>query len=244
MDLDRNLAKLTVDLCRVAYLDPDAAGAAVVDLGGTDFVFDTALSTQSITSIHGDHVVLAFRGSEAIADWLANANFLPSAREAGVKVHSGFSDALDEVWSDIEARLDPAASVVVSGHSLGAALACLAAWRLHRSGRNVHAVYGYGQPRTGHSDFRSAYESVLGDRTFRFINHIDLITRVPLLIQGYRHVGRRMYFDGEGRFHPDASGWAIVRDDVKYRLAHLGRVDSVGIGPHLIGPYQRLVDRL
>jgi len=244
MSFDPQIAKLTVDLCRIAYRTEDAVHSALSDLGMADIAFYSGFSTQAFTASVGETSYLAFRGSEAVADWLANAKFLPSDREGGVRIHSGFLVALDEVWDDIVAHLAGAPKLVVTGHSLGAALAIIAAWRLAQAGIPIEAVYSFGQPRTGHRDFRTSYDALLGEVTFRVINHVDLVTRVALLIQGYRHVGRRMYFDHEAKFHHDAGAWQITKDDVRYRLKHFGRIDSIGIAPHLIGSYRTVVDRL
>ncbi len=246
MALDVERAKLTVDLCGIAYQPtPDRIDRAIGGVGLRDMLFVTGASTQAFTARTDTTQFVVFRGSESIADWLANARFLPTYREQGVHIHTGFIDALDEVWSELsEAVVASALPVVVAGHSLGGALASLAALRLAMGGTTVDAVDTYGQPRTGHADFRRLYDGMLAGVTYRFVNHIDLVTRVPLLAQNYRHVGRRMYFDGSGTLHPDASAWKVARDDLAYRLAHLGRISSVGIGPHLLGPYKSLIDSL
>lgn len=239
MDVDLALTERTLGMCSLAYSEP-----AVIErrLGGLDLremAFSTALSTQAFVARDDTAQYLVFRGSDVIADWLANARFLPTSRELGVHIHTGFIDALDEVWDELTAALRTSSlPVVVTGHSLGGALAALAALRLATSGTTVTAVFTYGQPRTGHADFRARYDSVLQSVTFRFINHIDLVTRVPLLLQSYRHVGRRMYIDADGTFHRDASAWHVAWDDLKYRLRHFGRIDSIGTAPHLIGPYR------
>ena len=102
----------------------------------------------------------------------------------------------------------------------------------------------FPQPRVGQSDFAGASEAELGADTYRFINHIDLVTRIPLLIQGYRHCGLRMYFDGSGRFHPKASMWRIARDDIRFRISHLRRIRAIGLDRHDIDEYVSLADTL
>lgn len=245
MAFDPVLAKRTVALCRYAYRSADQAEQALTALGLHDFLFESGLGTQAVVAQDDDYVYVAFRGSEAIEDWLTNAKFLPSTREQGVRIHTGFIDALDEVWDEIQVAVVAAAKpAVLTGHSLGAALASLAALRLTNGISPVAAVYTYGQPRTGHGDFRSLYDAALGDVTYRFVNHVDLVARVPLLLQGYRHVGHRMYFDEQGELHPDASGWSIAADDLRYRLRHAGKISSIGMQPHLISPYQARVEAL
>ncbi len=46
-------------------------------------------------------------------------------------------------------------------------------------GVDVSAVYTYGQPRVGDKIFSSAYDLVLGNATFRYVNDLDLVPHVP-----------------------------------------------------------------
>jgi triacylglycerol lipase len=188
---------------------------------------------------------VAFRGTEANpVDWITDARFNPVAGAFGAPVHSGFKVALDEVWDDVAGLAGRPLSLFFTGHSLGAALATLGAARWAESGGNVAGVFTFGQPRTGQTAFVSAYNAKLADVTYRFVNHIDLVTRVPLWVQRYRHVGRRMYWDGSGRFHGDASWWQVAKDDIAYRFAHFGRIQSIGLEPHFVPAYSKLVDEL
>jgi triacylglycerol lipase len=230
---------------RIAYREGSGAMRALEDAGFSRVAFWSGPSTQVLTGSLGGLRYIAFRGSESIQDWLANARFLPSEREDGVKIHTGFLAALDEVWADLaeaEGHAGQTEPLVATGHSLGGALAHLSAWRWAKAGRAVHGVYTFGAPRVGHRDFRSSYDALLGARTLRVINHVDIVTRVPFLIQGYRHVGRRVYGDSAGKLTVDASAWAIARDDVAYRVRHLRSPRSLGIALHLIRPYSQLVD--
>ena len=241
----REMAVRTVRLARYAYRARDAAAAAVAEEGLASFRFFDGPSTQAITATSDDHVFLAFRGTESRnpVDWARDAQFAPQLGELDGRVHSGFRAALNEVWAAVEASLEVAAKpIVVTGHSLGAGLAVLAAARAVGFGHRVASVYLYGCPRPGLADFRSAYDRRLQSLTFNVINHIDLVTRVPFLAQGFRHVGRRMYFDALGDFHQDAGAWHIAADDLRYRLRHFGRIQSIGLGPHAMGAYVNSVD--
>jgi pimeloyl-ACP methyl ester carboxylesterase len=245
--LDLDLAKLTVNLSKHSYKDPGPAEAAVGALGLTGFRWFSDTSTQVFSAADAGRLYLAFRGTEADnpIDWITDAQFAPAPGVLGTKVHSGFRDALDEIWNKVVPVVEAAGKpVVATGHSLGAALATLAAARLEDAGHQVAALHTYGQPRTGLGDFRREFESRLADVSYRFINHIDLVTRVPLLVQSYRHIGHRWYFDASGAVHPDASGWKIAVDDLKYRLAHFGRIKAIGLAPHDMSAYVRLVEGL
>lgn len=241
---DHTMAKLLLELARLSYLpEPEAtAGVDALTLGDVH-VLDK-VGTQALVCSDDDRLFLTFRGTDPDPrDWITDARFRPVKGELGGRVHSGFHDALDAVWVDMTEIVAMAGgrAIWVAGHSLGAALATLAAARIIEAGGTIAGVYTYGQPRTGLRDFRSAYDDKLKEITFRVVNHIDLVTRVPLLIQGYRHIGRMVYFDHSGTMHLDASPWHVARDDVRYRLAHWGRIEAIGTAPHLIGPYRRLL---
>ena len=247
MNFDPDTARLAAQLCRIAYLDPDAGETGSADQGLGEFnFFDGGASTQGFGVGNEADRYLVFRGTESNnpRDWLTDARFGPRSTSLG-RVHSGFDDALDEVWSDVLAHLgtDPR-HLTITGHSLGGGLAILAAARLAESGRSPKAVYVFGCPRVGLADFRDAYDSLLQASTFRIINHIDLVTRVPLLVQGYRVPGRRMYFDAGQEFHADAGAWHVAKDDLAYRLRHLGRIESLGLSTHEMGVYIERVNSL
>jgi len=81
-------------------------------------------------------------------------------------------------------------SLVVTGHSLGGAMAQLAAEVLFKAGAAILAVYTFGGPRVGNDAWAAGYELILGSRTWRVVDELDLVPRVPFL--GYCHAGRRV----------------------------------------------------
>lgn len=249
MSFLRLRAVLTVELAALAYSDShEHVKDRTTDLGldSLEVLFDEGTDTEGIIARDDDHLYLVFRGTESRnpRDWLTDADFQPTAGPLGGQVHSGFLRALDAIWPtvvDSAERLRGYRTVVVTGHSLGAGLATLAAARCAELMLPVAAVHLYGAPRPGLDDFRDAYDAMLGEYTYRFVNHIDIVTRIPLLIQGYRNVGRRMYFDRRGRLHEDAGAWMIARDDVLARLRHFGTLRSAGTAPHAWPRYTEVI---
>jgi triacylglycerol lipase len=131
-------------------------------------------------------VIIAFRGSGEMSDYLANASFpqVDGARYgvAG-KVHVGFANALDSAWQSIEETLrifrDRNQPIWITGHSLGGAMATLAGARLVGEGKPVAGIYGFAPPRAGDVEFAEDVLARLSGRTFRFVNGPDLTPRVP-----------------------------------------------------------------
>jgi hypothetical protein len=143
--------------------------------------------------------------SDILTDWLVNLNAAMTDSEDGGKVHCGFQQALDEVWNprdrDERDRLKPfldeicedgRRKVWFTGHSLGAALATLAAGRYD----DAPELCTFGSPRVGDGD----YADSLDFDAYRFVNGEDIVTRVPLS-GPYHHVGAAKFIDEEGVIH-------------------------------------------
>jgi hypothetical protein len=115
---------------------------------------------------------------------------------AAGKVHSGFSEAFTSVQEYIFAaikRHDSNRPIYVTGHSLGAALAQLAAIHFADHNMNIAGVYTYGSPRVGNKDFVEAYNQQLGRRTHLHVNNKDIVTALPpkFIPFGYQHVNEK-----------------------------------------------------
>ena len=143
--------------------------------------------TQCYIASNERFAFVAFRGSEIklregesdpsyiFADWLANFDFLPEKWEQGGNVHRGFKAAIIEVWSDLDDYISRLKKnnrkIWITGHSLGAALATLAA----AGNLSVQGLYTFGSPRVGDLEFKAHFTT----NTYRFVNNNDIVTRVP-----------------------------------------------------------------
>jgi len=174
-------------------------------------------------------IIIAFRGTADIRNWLTDADCvratLVESAEFGVcKVHAGFLAAYESIISPLTAHLrknaalcrDAATPLHVTGHSLGGALALLAALELKRQGFNVAQVYTFGQPRVGNAAFKRLYEKALGDRTFRVVYEEDIVPRVPLLPawhDPYRHVTGEIFVTAFGDLETNPSLTQLLVSD-------------------------------
>jgi triacylglycerol lipase len=128
--------------------------------------------------------VLVFRGTQKNhKDFLSDIEFgiLPLDPNK-VGVHKGFREALDSVWDEIEGELSTlACPVFYTGHSLGAALATLAASR-----HAPQAVYTFGSPRVGNEAFVASLRNL---PIHRVVDDKDAAALLPPEALGFRHVG-------------------------------------------------------
>lgn len=83
----------------------------------------------------------------------------------------------------------PKTKVVLTGHSLGGALAVLCALDLHRTFNNIDHLTTFGQPRVGNGNFANYMTNQIAN-TFRVINYADTVTHAPPSAFGFKHGGR------------------------------------------------------
>jgi triacylglycerol lipase len=173
-------------------------------------------NTQAFLSWGDGVALLAFRGTEKnLTDWTTDAKFeLVDATAHGLpgKIHHGFAAALESVWPALLTALNGLKNqrvlLHVTGHSLGGALATLAALRLTRLRTlPVQSVHTFGSPRVGDETFATAFDAALAGRAYRIVNNEDLVTRIPPRETGYKHVGTIIYIDESGKIQRDIGYW-------------------------------------
>jgi len=151
------------------------------------FFLSKETGTQAMLVEFGEtsaFTVLVFRGTEHnIKDYVTDLEFGKlSPLGSNIEVHTGFTAALDSVWHKIApaiTQLD--GPMFYTGHSLGAALATLAAAR-----HAPRAVYAFGSPRVGNQAFIASLGHV---PIYRIVDDEDIVTTVPSEAMGFRHVG-------------------------------------------------------
>jgi hypothetical protein len=123
------------------------------------------------------------------SDFWIDSQFLPAVHKAGGHVHSGFLKAFAGVSEPLDELLKskPAGhGLWLAGHSLGGALATLAAAHLGRD--VVQGLYTYGCPRIGDKKFTSVLPV---NSHFRFVYGRDWVVDQPPEFLGYVHAGAR-----------------------------------------------------
>jgi len=158
-----------------------------------------------------------------IVNWVTDAGTKQVERFDGIKLHSGFYRNWKEVWDGprgVEAHLidpykldaafedydhanadppaggnqqDNLAEIYMTGHSLGGAMAVIAALCMHENPLLWHktgTVHTYGQPMVVASKSRAVTQARIGERLNRYIYFNDIVPHLPPLTTGaFDHVG-------------------------------------------------------
>ena len=194
--------------------------------------------TQCFVATTADLALVSFRGTESRGDWFRNVNVPGRTRDYGV-AHRGFLGAFQAVESQLRSSLAGIADrkLIVTGHSLGGALATVMAaeWQGFMPAAFVST---FGQPAVGRGAFRMFFLQNYSRKFFRFVNDSDIVARVP---PGYEHVGRLLHFDARGNLQNGqtlpSNEWASVESV---------QLESIDPGPPMLtdAEYQALQSRI
>jgi len=213
---DAKNALLLAEASQLAYKSLREVKAIVKDKWGfEECIFLDKEDTQAYIIANPEVIILAFRGTQCIQDWLTDAD-VRLVKDVWGQVHNGFSKALDSVWREIEKIVSKYQnndqSIWITGHSLGAALAVLATARFLQNNKDINGLYTFGQPRVGDAMFARIFDLRFKHRTFRFVNNEDIVTRVPPTATKYEHIGSVFYFDSFGKLNRGIKWWRVFMD--------------------------------
>jgi hypothetical protein len=188
----------------LAYLGEPAGPEKFKSVLGLDAKLYSVGNTQAYVATDENNIVVAFRGTESptsiegLKDWLlTDANnylILPegdigtdfAAAGVGARFHRGFITALASIWDSLGTAVDAQLKAKerplwLTGHSLGGALALLAAWRFLRKSTDVYRVYTFGGPMVGNAAAVRAFDRELEGKVYRFVHGPDLVPKLPTI---------------------------------------------------------------
>lgn len=127
---------------------------------------------------------ILFRGTQYLADWLTNLNITLSKSASGQAVHDGFNKAFQSMLPQIRPfvnALPTGTDVHCLGHSLGGALATIAAEWISKNTAHTPRLYTYGSPRVGLIGFSEKCTSLLREENiFRVYHRTDIVPCIPI----------------------------------------------------------------
>ena len=155
---------------------------------------------------------MAYRGSHNIDNWISDINFIKKAypnSPSTAQVHQGFYEAYQTLQQQtLNAvshlmSLHSTAKIIVTGHSLGAALATFAALDIKTmlQPKTQILFYSYGSPRAGDQGFSDYLMTQFpGTNYHRVVHTNDIVPHVPITVMGFNHGGNEVWYNTESSY--------------------------------------------
>lgn len=149
-------------------------------------------------------MIVVCRGTEVkqFADIKADLSISKTSVMEG-KLHIGFNHYVDKIWTPILSRGVDAKknnkNVWFTGHSLGAAMATIMAYRFAKYDMipMPAGLFTYGSPRVGDRKFINFFNTLPFEH-HRWVNDGDIVTKIPFAPLFY-HCGIMHHIDGKGQ---------------------------------------------
>jgi len=234
------------------------AGLQLYGLTFVKVLRETKHDTKLLAATGPSAVLLAFRGTASTPGWLADVQAWqarhprqPVGTSWPSLIHSGFlkvwmegnlrAEVLALVKDAVTASHVPAADmrILITGHSLGGALATLAAYdltvELQELGLQVQCIT-FGAPRVGNSIFVADYNRHVPN-TWHVINDQDTVSVAGKFVRMYRRTGHRVIVNERGDL--------IVRPlPLEHRLLPIRAFGLGRVKDHWLSSYARSLLRI
>lgn len=128
-------------------------------------------------------VLVAFRGTMGPKDWEVDLEIEQNA----LGFHKGFYDAANSFAQDLYPLVN-GQNVLFTGHSLGAAMAAIAAHELQPLRKSV-SILNFGQPRIGNYQAVGLLQKI---PWVRYVHASDIVHTVPFECFDYAHGGHEI----------------------------------------------------
>jgi predicted lipase len=222
----RASALVCAKLSQAAYSPQIDSSVARFDIPLVKFVMDSETNTRGFILADSGTIVVCMKGTNDLKSALVDAAFFQAGYPykgfmkkffefllffiGKEKVHAGFLAAYATVRQDVVSTVSvllkqKKREVFVTGHSLGAALATLAAYDISSTCRVDAGLYTFGSPRVGNPLFAKNFNARV-TRAYRVKNGDDAVGCVPFEELAYKnhslhysHVGVLEQLDTNGQ---------------------------------------------
>lgn len=237
-----------VNLTNDVYFKPSEIDWKGLGIKKVNWMNDSKTDTQGFTALSSDTLYIVWRGSSSPKDFLKDAqvkkvNFV----QPGEKVHNGFYTAFESVKEDLYSsinfilskKLDKIKSVVICGHSLGAALTVISSYMICKDFPQIaHLVKNVtiGCPRVGNSTFKDNYNKLV-PKSIRIVNDKDLVTRIPKI--GYTHINEGITLNEKG----EVITYSSINPFRHVVEIFISDVSGEAIKDHMVDNYLKVIDK-
>ncbi len=137
--------------------------------------------------------IIVVRGTDNLVNIRDDADYIPSRNpKLGIYLHRGFDEDASQIFDALLPQLDKQQTVIVTGHSLGAAIATVLMMYLHEEGFTVGPSINFGQPKVTNHAGVEKYQFL---PLLRVVDEDDVVPLVPpedfldSLHGAYEHIG-------------------------------------------------------
>lgn len=146
-------------------------------------MFERETDTQFLTTDRG----IAFRGTTNFFDWATNLKIqevvVPFEKTSPkIKVHRGFIEAYHCVRPFVLESADRIEVPIITGHSLGGAIATIAAIDIQYNLKKTPILITFACPKIGNKEWAISGRNRLPDQ-YHFVNRWDIVHRLPFTLR-------------------------------------------------------------
>lgn len=236
-NFDMEVCKKLAGVSAASYLSSKAYVHRLRKIGLKDHNYKLFKNKNAECYVTWDdnEVIVSWRGTQPtqINDILDDLKITKQVTKYG-KIHSGFKGYVDKVYKLVFEQVNRLMQnsnrkLYVTGHSLGAAAAIICTNRFEDK-FDVEACYTYGSPRPGGIKYSVSVKTPV----YRVRNNNDIVTKVPLKVLGYKHIGQLCYIDRKGVLRTGNVAWYVLLKNWFF-----GQFERFGDGlqDHSIGEY-------
>ena len=187
------------------WRDPQAVAQVFLERAGMTCECLEVRGAECCVAASPRVAIVGFRGTQS-GDWndvFDDTSFAAKPWDVG-HVHEGFARRLETLKPGLDRLLNglaPSCRAWFTGHSLGGAVATLAAYRYRKI---TGGLYTFGSPLVGNGVFSGILGGEFQAKSARYANDHDIVTRVPpepfALPHGlYTHVDHLRWINKEGQ---------------------------------------------
>ncbi|MBC8209702.1 MAG: lipase family protein [Gammaproteobacteria bacterium] len=159
------------------------------------------IATNDVTKTQ----LISVRGTSNAENTMVDLSLkLTQDQHTGIRLHSGFSAASAQIYSEIKPRLKKDYVINTTGHSLGGAVALVLAMYLDADHFRVGQVITFGQPKVTNIAGASKYQHL---NVLRVVTPLDVVPLVPPFdpldinnLDIYWHSGKEILLQSDTRY--------------------------------------------
>ena len=195
--LNANIINFSLNLSQATYCEVDYKwDCKVCDKSNEIY---NIITKENEKIIIGENTILdtlfvAFRGSSNLENWIDDAQFSHTCFNNNICIDKGFHKLYETLNHTIIKKINKHQNknLLITGHSLGAALATLLTYELNKD-YNISLIT-FGSPRVGNKEFvkEMLKQNFLSNR---ITHYFDIVPHLPQEILNYKHLPGEIWYN-------------------------------------------------